>query len=503
MAEMLRPHQSFDRSAVHTGVPGLDDVLHGGFTPNRLYVVEGVPGSGKTTLAMQFLIDGARAGEPVLYVTLSETEEELHQAAASHGWSLDGVRIHEIGAGDESLLTEDQYTMFHPSEMELAQITRVILSEVERIAPTRVVFDSLSELRLLAGTALRYRRQILALKRYFSGRQSTVLLLDDLTAVDRDLQVQSIAHGVLLLDQMQPEYGGERRRLKVVKHRGCAFRGGFHDYVIRKGGLETFPRLTVEGLPAPTQLGRRLPSGIVEVDGLIGGGIETGTSTLIVGAPGTGKSTLGTLFVHSAAARGERAAMFIFDESHATLLSRSVGLGLDLGPHIRDGRVTIRAIDPAELSPGEFAMNVARMADEQATIIVIDSLNGYLNAMPGERSLVRQLHEMLSYLGHRGVATVLIAAQQGLIGAHMSSPIDATYLADAVILLRYFEAAGEVRQAMSVIKKRGGQHERTIREFRLDGGVRVGPPLREFRGVLTGVPVYRGDAGPLIKQEGE
>ena len=483
-----------------TGIEGLDDILQGGLTPNRLYLLEGAPGSGKTTLALQFLLEGARRGEPVLYVTLSETEEELRAVAASHGWSLSGIHIHELTPTEEGPHYDEQYTMFHPSEVELSQTTQTILAEVERIKPALVVFDSLSEVRLLAGSALRYRRQILALKRYFAGRHCTVLLLDDLTSTDRDLQVQSIAHGVILLDQLNPEYGAERRRLRVVKYRGRAYRGGFHDYNIRRGGLDVFPRL-VAAEHRQSALGEKLSSGVHELDTLLGGGIEQGTSTLIVGPPGTGKSSLAAQFVAAAAERGQHAAMFTFDESTRTLLARSASLGSNLQKHIDAGRVSIQPVDPAELSPGEFAHAIrAAVEQNQAAVVVIDSLNGYMNAMPEERFLTIQLHELLSYLGQLGVATVMVAAHQGLIGTQMASPVDATYLADAVIMLRYFEAAGEVKQAISIIKKRGGNHERTIREFRLErGGIRVGEPLREFRGVLTGVPVYSGEDDRLME----
>jgi circadian clock protein KaiC len=483
-------------TAQSSGIAGLDDILRGGLTPNRLYLIEGVPGSGKTTLALQFLLEGARLGVPVLYVTLSETAEELREVARSHGWSLEGISVHELIPSEQSLQPEEQYLMFHPSEVELAETTKRILAEVEVVKPRLVVFDSLSELRLLAGNPLRYRRQILALKQYFAGRNCTVLMLDDLTITDQDLQVQSIAHGSIRLEQLNPEYGSERRRLTVVKYRGVSFRGGYHDFTIKRGGLEVFPRLVANEHQPPVQT-ERLESGITELDQLLGGGIERGTSTLFVGAAGSGKSTLATRFVVSAAERNQHGTMFIFDESVGTLLSRSAGLGMDLRGHIAEGRITIKQVDPAELSPGELAHRIREAVDKLHTaVVVIDSLNGYLNAMPEERYLTIQLHEILTYLGQAGVATLLIGAHQGLIGASMTTPVDASYLADAVILLRYFEARGEVRQAISVVKKRGGAHERTIREFRMhDGQLTVGAPLRDFRGVLTGVPFFEKDTG--------
>jgi circadian clock protein KaiC len=474
------------------GLKGLDEILYGGLTPYRLYLIEGVPGSGKTTLAMQYLLEGARNGEPVLYVTLSETEEELRSMAASHGWSLEGVTIRELVPAEEALQPAEQYTMFHPAEVELSETTRTILADVERLKPARLVFDSLSELRLLAGDPLRYRRQLLALKQFFRGRRCTVLLLDDLTSSGRDLQVQSIAHGVLVLEQLTPEYGADRRRLRVLKHRGRRFRGGYHDYVIQQGGMKVFPRL-VAAEHRTNISSERYSSGVPKLDTLLGGGLERGTSTLVVGAAGTGKSSLAAQFVVSNADRGEKSAMFIFDESRHTLITRMAGLGVDLQSHVDSGRVVIRQVDPAEMTPGEFSHAIQDCVNAGATAIVIDSLNGYLNAMPGERYLTIHLHEMLMFLGEKGVATLLIGAHQGMIGTQMLTPVDASYLADAVIVLRYFELRGEVRQAISVMKKRGGQHERTIREFSLGaGGVQVGEPLRHFRGVLTGVPVELG-----------
>lgn len=483
-----------------SGIAGLDDVMRGGFARNRLYLIEGEPGSGKTTLAMQFLLEGAQRGEPVLYVTLSETAAELRAVADSHGWDLSGVHLHELVPGEEGLDGDDQYTVFHPAEVELGQTTEMILSEVERLRPLRVVFDSVSEIRLLAATPLRYRRQILALKRYFAVRSCTVLLLDDLTGRDRDLQVQSIAHGVIQLDQQSPDYGTERRRLTVLKYRGTAYRGGLHDYVIRRGGIQVFPRLVAAEFRGVAG-GARLPSGIAELDQLLGGGLELGTSTLMLGAPGTGKSSIAAQFVATAAANGSFAVMFAFDESIQTLTERARSFGSELESHVAAGRVSLQPVDPAELSPGEFIHRI-RVAVEghDARVVVIDSLNGYLNAMPTERFLIIQLHELLSYLGQRGVATVITAAHRGLIGSHMESPVDATYLADTAVLLRYFEAGGRVRQAISILKKRGGAHERTIRELRLESGrIAVGEPLTRFHGILTGVPVYEGEESRLME----
>jgi circadian clock protein KaiC len=433
----------------------------------------------------------------VLYVTLSETEDELQSVADSHGWQLGSVHIRELTPPEAALEPDEQNTMFHPSEVELASTTKLILDDVERLKPTRVVFDSLSELRLLAGSALRYRRQILALKQFFATRDCTVVLLDDMTASDHDLQMQSIAHGVILLEQLNPDYGAERRRLRVVKYRGVKFRGGYHDYVIQSGGIEVFPRLVAAEHRRQTTRAK-LPSEIPELDALLGGGIEEGTSTLIVGAAGTGKSTLAAQFVAAAARRGQRAAMFAFDESPDTLLSRCQQLGVDLGTHIESGAVSLQQIDPAELTPGEFVHAIRRAIDQRdAKVIVVDSLNGYMNAMAQERHLTIQLHELLMYLGQKGVATILIEAHHGLIGSQMTSAVDATYLADAVVLLRYYENRGAVHQAISVMKKRGGRHERTLREFRLDDGrISVGRALREFRGVLTGVPTYDDPHGP-------
>ena len=493
---MAKPDESAGAVSA-TGTEGLDHILGGGFTPNRLYLVEGDPGAGKTTLALRYLLEGARRGEAGLYVTLSETKEEINSVAESHGWSLEAIHVVELVASEESLTPDSQYTMYHPSETELGETTKKVLEEVERVKPRRVVFDSLSELRLLAQNPLRYRRQILALKQFFAGRNCTVLLLDDRTSDESDLQVRSIAHGVLTLEQLSPEYGSERRRLRVVKLRGKRYKGGYHDFNIVKGGLEVFPRLVASD---HHQAFRRdqVQSGVKPLDDLLGGGLDRGTSTLILGPAGSGKSSVAVQYAVAAASRGECTAMFAFDESSGTLMARTAALGMDLKSQIDAGRITIQQIDPAEMSPGEFVHAVRRQVEEcDCRLVVIDSLNGYLNAMPEERFLVIQLHELLTYLGQKGVTTLIVAAQHGLVGSAMQSPVDVTYLADSVVLTRYFELNGRVRKAISVVKKRSGAHEETIRELRVGtSGIQVGRPLENLRGVLTGVPSYHREAEP-------
>jgi circadian clock protein KaiC len=477
-----------NNSTLSSGIAGLDDVLRGGFTRDRLYLVEGAPGSGKTTLALQFLLEGARRGEPVLYITLSETRVELEAVASGHGWSLSGVRVQEVLPSESILNPEEQYTIFHPSDVEMNATTREILSVVEALQPTRVVIDSLSELQLLAPTPLVYRRQVLALKQFFSSRSSTVLLLDDRTASDGDLQVRSIAHAVVTLDRLPTDYGGIRRRLEVVKYRGIAFREGAHDYKIQQGGLVVYPRL-VAAESREVVLQKQFRSGLPELDKLLGGGIEEGTSTLIAGPPGTGKSSLAAQFVAANLDGEGKAAIFLFEESSFLFLNRAKSLGISLRPHLDNGRLTLTQVDPAQLTPGEFISTVCQAADQGAKIIVIDSMNGFLHAMPNEKLLATHLHELLSYLGQRGAATFLIGVQQGMIGANMSTSVDASYLADNVVMLRYFEAESEVRQAISVFKKRSGHHERTIRQmFITSAGLQIGPVLSHFEGILTGVP---------------
>lgn len=473
-----------------TGVPGLDDILNGGLIPDRLYLVEGDPGSGKTTLSLQFLLEGIKAGEKCLYITLSETKEELLAGAASHGWTLDGVEIVELIAEERDLDGDTQLTMYHPSEVELNETTKKVLDAVERVNPTRVVFDSLSEMRLLAQNSLRYRRQILALKQFFIGRHCSVLLLDDGTSEGADLQLHSIAHGVMTLEQRAPIYGAARRRLRVIKFRGTHFRDGFHDFSIERGGLVVFPRLVAAEHREPFERGQ-IKSGVAALDTLLGGGPDRGTSTLLMGPAGSGKSTIAVQYAAAAAARGDHAVIFAFDESPATLEARTQALGIGFKEGTKGGQIVLRQIDPAELSPGEFAARVRESVEkDKARVVVIDSLNGYMNAMPEEQFLTAQLHELLTYLGRRGVTTIMVVAQHGLMGSSMVTPVDTSYLADSVVLLRYFEYAGKVKKAISVLKKRSGAHEETIRELRFDArGIHLSEPLVEFRGILTGVPV--------------
>jgi circadian clock protein KaiC len=481
---------------VGTGIDGLDTILRGGLPRDRIYLVDGDPGTGKTTLAMQFLLAGRDAGETGLYVTLSETATELKAVAASHGYDLTGIALHELISSEATVLPENQYTVFHPSEVELGATTKAIVEVIDQLQPQRVVFDSLSEMRLLARDPLRYRRQILALKQLLVGRGITVLLLDDCTSGDNDLQLHSLANGVIHLEQTAPAYGVTRRRLRVVKVRGVPFEAGYHDMAIQTGGIAVFPRGSRStGAPAPRAI---FASDVPELDALFGGGLDRGTTVLMMGPAGVGKSAIGTQYAVAAASRGERAAVYLFDESPETYRWRAAGLNCNLDSHLSDGGIDLAAIDPATVAPGEFAHMVKKAVDNGATLVVIDSLNGYLNAMPEEHSLLLQLHDLFRYLRHRGVLTIVIMAQQGLIGG-MQSPVDLSYLADTVVLLRYFEAQGTIRQAISVMKKRSGKHERTIREFGLDArGIRVGRPLTEFHGVLTGVPSYTGESAPLL-----
>jgi circadian clock protein KaiC len=484
---------------ISTGSDGLDAVLNGGLDPNRLYLYEGKPGSGKTTLALQFLIEGAKQNEPVLYITLSETAHELRLVAQRHGWSLEGVEIFEFESPESALDPQQEQTVFHPGEFELTATTKLILDRVEQINPRRLVFDSLSELRLLAQSPLRYRRQVLALKHFFAARQCTVVLLDDLSSQATDLQLHSISHGVVLLEQLAIDYGAERRRLRVIKMRGTAFRGGYHDFKIIPGGLDVFPRLVAAEHQQSLSTGFA-PSGNNELDELLGGGLERGTNALLIGAAGVGKSSVAMKYAITAAERGEHVAIFAFDEGRGTLIARARSLGLELERAMESGKVRFQQIDPAEMSPGEFACSVRRTIESDDTrMIIIDSLNGYLNSMPDERFLILQMHELLSYLAFKGVVTILVLAQHGLVGP-VESALDISYLSDTVIMLRYFEEHGRVRRALSVVKKRPGPHEHTIREFRLGkGGLQVGPPLIEFSGIFSGTLHYTGgERSPLL-----
>ncbi|HEY4167100.1 MAG TPA: ATPase domain-containing protein [Reyranella sp.] len=486
-----------------TGVPGLDDILSGGLTKRRIFLLEGSPGTGKTTIALRFLMEGAEEGEQGLYIALSETASELRATATSHGWTLsDNIELFEV-VPPESLLDADQHqSLLYSSDLELGETTKLIFEAAERTKATRIVLDSLSEIRLLGQSSLRYHRQILALKHYFARHGATVLLLDDLTTDSDDKTVHSVAHGVIRLEEIAPDYGAERRRVRITKYRAQTFRGGYHDFTIKTGGVQVFPRLVAAENRQAHARGR-ITTGIAGFDALLGGGIEQGSSTILLGPAGSGKSLITLQFVAEAIRRGGRAAMFIFDEEIGLLFDRAKPLGFDLAAMRDAGKLIIDQLDAAELSPGEFAHRV-RTAAEDPTVktVVIDSLNGYQAAMPQENSLILHMHEILQFLNRQGVSTFLTVAQHGLMG-EMRSPVDITYLADSVILLRFFEARGTIRRAISIIKKRTGKHEATIREMWIDGGLHVGHPLTEFHGILRGVPLILNDHGAaaLAKDE--
>jgi circadian clock protein KaiC len=480
-----------------TGIAGLDQLLNGGLPRDRMHLIEGEPGTGKTTLALQFLLEGRRSGERGLYVTLSETTEELNHVARSHGWSLDGVDTYQLAPIGER--ASDEYTLFHPAEIELADLTKTVLEHIETIRPTRIVFDSLSELRLLARDPLRYRRQILGLKDFFAHHPSTVLLLDDHSAGEADLQLRSLAHGVLLLEHLPFEYGRARRRLRVVKLRGTAVTEGFHDFVITRGGLTVFPQLTPDDTEQPRPAAP-IRSGLTELDDLLGGGLTWGTTTLFIGPAGVGKSTVAAQYLCGAANPSAKAAVFLFDERRATFLGRCDALGMRASERVASGHLMIEQVDPGVVSPGEFSYAVRRYVEKEGVrLVAVDTLNGYLNAIPTTDAPIVRMHELLSFLSERQVATIVVLAQHGMLGASMPTPIDLSYLADAIVMLRFFEAEGHVRKAISVVKKRTGAHEHTIRELRLGPDrVHVGGPLEQFHGILTGVPQYTGAVKPMM-----
>ncbi|MET0232417.1 MAG: ATPase domain-containing protein [Rhodanobacteraceae bacterium] len=488
---------SSDGSEARTGIEGLDDVLSGGLSRGNLFLLEGEPGAGKTTVAIQFLLEGARRGERCLYISLSETEDELRKTIASHGWTLPELFvIHELVPADAVLARDNEQSLLYSADLELGETTRQILETVDRVKPERVVLDSLSEIRLLAQSSLRYRRQILAVKQYFSKLSATVLFLDDLTAETGDKTVHSIAHGVIRLEEVTPDYGAGRRRLRVLKYRGQQYRGGYHDFAIKRGGVQVYPRLVALEHRVPYER-TQLSAGLPPLDALLGGGVERGSSTLIIGPAGTGKSLMALTFAIAAISRGEKVALFAFDEEKALLLDRTRALGMNLEKCIEEGSLFIDQVDAAQVTPGEFAYRVRDLVDSNGiSEVIIDSVNGYRAAMPEENSLILHIHELLQYLNRRGASTFMTVAQHGIVGS-MDAPVDLTYLADTVILLRYFEARGEVRRAVSVIKKRAGRHETTIREFRIgEHGLRLGDPLTEFTGVLVGVPTFTGGSLP-------
>lgn len=482
-----------------TGIAGIDDVLQGGLPSHRLYVIEGLPGSGKTTFALQFLREGVRLGQCVLYVTLSETSEELSDVATSHDWSLEGINLLELNSLSERFQADAEYTVFPASDVELEDTVQRVRAEVERLNPDRVALDSVSELKILSQTSARYRREILGLKQYFAGRKCTVLVLDDCTTGDSEQQLQSIAHGVLRMERESREYGTTRRQIHVIKMRGVRFLDGRHDFVINTGGIEVFPRLSAHSTAA-AEAGATATSGSSQLDLLVGGGLDRGTSTLLIGPAGCGKTTLCSHFVMAALRRGEHVVCYQFEESQETFLYRSLGFGMDFREYVESGQFELVPVDIAELSPGEFSAQVRDAVEQRNTsFVVIDSLNGYLNGMPSERFLLIHIRELLSYLGRKGVLTLMALAQHGMLGSGMQTPVDVSFLADTVILLRFFEAFGTVRQAISVVKKRRGAHERTLREMRLgNSGIQVGNVLEEFEGVLTGTPRYRGEQSRLL-----
>lgn len=492
-------HEFEDEAPVPSGIAGLDEILVGGFSRSNVHLVEGAPGTGKTTLGLQFLLDGRERGERGLYVTLSETKRELARSARTHGWSLDGIEIFELVPPELTLDPEQEQTLVYASDLELGETVSMVRKEVERVKPERVVFDSVSEIRLLSQGSLRYRRQVLALKNFLALQNCTSLFLDDLTQQAEETSLHSMVHGVVRLQQTALQFGGDRRRLQISKLRGREYKGGFHDFAIRKGGLQVFPRLIAAEHERDFSPTEPVSSGIGELDALLGGGLSRGTSTLIMGPSGTGKSSLTLQVIDAALKRGEKVLIVSFDETRRVLMARAEGLSIDLGGPVASGQLVLRHIDPAELSPGELIGMIRQHVEAGAQVVALDSLTGYQNAMPEESYLTLHMHELLSYLGQQGVMTLLVLAQHGLVGP-MQSSVDLTYISDTVLLLRFFEAGGKIRRAMSVMKKRTGPHEETIREFRISSdGLRVGPALDQFHGVLTGVPAFSGPPSTLLE----
>lgn len=506
MPQLMDAQSVHDRNGTHeqpraaTGVSGLDEILNGGLPCNHLYLLDGSPGTGKTTLALQFLLEGVKRGDQGLYVTLSESREELEGVAASHGWTLEGIEVFELASQSPAGYDED-YTIFHPAEVELQQTIDAVLETITTLKPKRVVFDSLSEMRLLAREPLRFRRQILAIKQFFLARSGTVLLLDDKTSPEGDLQLHSLAHGVIVLEHVALDYGAERRRLQVTKVRGSRFRGGFHDFRISTGGLVVFPRIRHEEarIDSVTEI---LSSGDSRIDQMLGGGLTRGTSLLITGAAGVGKSVLCTQYAHAAVERGEKVLFYLFDERMSTFRLRTEALHMDVSDAIESGQIRLQQVEPTSLSPGEFASQLVDAVETgDVSLVVVDSINGYMQSMPEERLLPIQVHELLSFLSNNGVTCIMTLVQHGIFGHPVDEAAEVSYLADAVVLMRFFEFKGSVRQAISVVKRRSGNHERTIREFMVaEGGLKVGDPLRDFQGVLTGVPNYTGTMTPLMQE---
>lgn len=481
-------------STAATGVPGLDAILNGGLPRNELYLVEGGAGTGKTTFGLQFMLEGVRNGERCLYLTLSQSERGLTRIAESHGWSLEGIDILELGVE----LGAETQTLLHTADVELGETLAALRNAIERFDPIRVVFDSIVELRLLAGDQLHYRRQVMELRKFFVERTCTVLLLEHEAEPDQDNALAGLAGGVIRLEQSPPEYGDVRRRLRVVKMRGMAYHGGYHNFKISTGSLDVYPRLGTK-LDSGVETQRTMKSGIEALDDLLGGGLEEGTATVLLGPTGVGKTTLAALFAYAAAQRGEKSALFLFDERPETLLQRHRGLNMDLGPFVESGLINLQQIDTAELSPGEFSQRVRGTVEEGAKVVMIDSISGYFHAMPQETLLVTQMHELLSYLSMRGVLSLLVVGQHGVVGSDIHGPLDVSYMSDTLLLLRHFEALGSLRKAISVVKKRYGNHEKTIREMRLTPeGIEIGEPIREFSGVLSGTPTFEGNYGALM-----